>query len=269
MGLSFGGQSFSMKDPIGNMRQAGKAQGRWIRKAAEARRAGYDNAMNRWEDTFKPYQGFGGERVQAWDKLLEDPSSISSNPGYNFRRTQGQEALENSAASRGGLLSGNALRAIQEYGQDYASNEYDKALDREARGAQFGATVDTNYANALANLEKERGASNAQEYGDYSNYAFWHEQQGMDEAKQWMGFLRGALGGMGGGNSGVKGNQKTVMGNQGSGSGSGNGQNSFLSYYDNQANDNSNWANEEEFKANNYGFTDEEDNKRGQMYLGY
>lgn len=196
---SFGGKDFRFRGPFGNMKQSGEAQESWMRSAADERRKGYEAAKKRWTDTFAPYQGFGGRRTQAWEKLLQDPSSVTSTPGYAFRLGQGKETLENSAAARGGLLSGNALRGITEYGQNYATNEYDKALEREARGAAFGATTDTNYANALSRLDVALGQSEADLYGGLSNYAFWHEQQGMDEAKQWLGFLRGALGGMGGG----------------------------------------------------------------------
>lgn len=262
---NFGGQSFKFSAPYKNMEQAATAQNEWITGAADARATGYGNAMKRWTDTFQPYQGFGGKRVNAWDKLLSDPSSITSNPGYQFRRQQGREGLENSAAARGGLLSGNALRGINEYEQDYASNEYDKALNREATGAQFGATVDTNYANALSQLEEKLGLSNAQKFGDFSNYAFWHEQQGMDEAKQWMGVLRGISGGgMGGGSSGGgSGSQPKSTGFMGGGNG--NNQNAFLSYYNNNSANQNN-----QLGANSAGDTDyDEYMKRGTMYMGY
>lgn len=229
----FGGNSFSLGSPWGNMRRAASAQEGWIGSAANERRKGYDNALNEWRTRFAPYAGFGGNRVASWEKLLSDPSSVTSTPGYDFRLNQGREGLENSAISKGGLLSGNAMRGITQYGQDYASNEYDKALAREMAGAQFGATVDTNVGNALANLEVGKGASNAKQYGDLSNYAFWHEQQGMDQAQQWMGFLRGALGGGGGG--GDKKPQGSTYGGDFAGStGYGGGQpyqnNAFLSY---------------------------------------
>lgn len=236
---NFGGKNFSFGLPWENMKNAAEAQNDWINAAAEARAQGYNNAIDNWKTTFAPYQGFGGDAVKRWNSLLSDPSSITSNPGYAFRLKQGQDTLENSAAARGGLLSGNALRGITEYGQDYASNEYDKALARNQNAAQFGATVDTNYANALGNLNVGLGQSNAQKYGDLSNYAFWQEQQGMDEAKQWLGSLRGMVmgGGMGGNSGGSKNTQPSVMGNQNTNTNSGNNSNnSFLSYYSNGGN---------------------------------
>jgi len=55
---------------------------------------------------------------------MQRASSFETAPGYEFRKEEGQKGVENSAAARGGLLSGAALKAIQRYGQDFASNEY-------------------------------------------------------------------------------------------------------------------------------------------------
>lgn len=57
-------------------------------------------------------------------------ADFNEDPGYQFRMDQGQKALEASAAARGGALSGGALKAISQYGQDYASNEYSNAYNR-------------------------------------------------------------------------------------------------------------------------------------------
>ena len=51
-------------------------------------------------------------------------------PGYQFRQQQGQQALERSAAARGGLLNGGTLKALTRYGQDTASQEYGNAYNR-------------------------------------------------------------------------------------------------------------------------------------------
>lgn len=51
-------------------------------------------------------------------------------PGYQFRLDQGQQALERSAAARGGLLSGGALKDTTAYAQGMASQEYGNAYNR-------------------------------------------------------------------------------------------------------------------------------------------
>jgi hypothetical protein len=45
-------------------------------------------------------------------------------PDYQFRMTEGLNAVQNSAAARGGLYSGNALRGITEYGQGVAAGAF-------------------------------------------------------------------------------------------------------------------------------------------------
>lgn len=51
-------------------------------------------------------------------------------PGYQFRLDEGRKALEGSAAARGTMLSGGTLKALTQYGQDYASGEFSTAYNR-------------------------------------------------------------------------------------------------------------------------------------------
>jgi hypothetical protein len=55
---------------------------------------------------------------------------FTADPGYAFRLSEGQKALDRSAAARGGLISGGALKAAQRYGQDMGSQEYMNAFNR-------------------------------------------------------------------------------------------------------------------------------------------
>ena len=55
---------------------------------------------------------------------------MNNDAGYDFRMQQGQQAIERSAAARGGVLGGGTLKALANYGQDYASNEYQNAFSR-------------------------------------------------------------------------------------------------------------------------------------------
>jgi hypothetical protein len=58
------------------------------------------------------------------------PSNLTTDPGYQFRLSEGLKALDQQAAARGGLISGNALKASQNYGQNAASQEYQNAYNR-------------------------------------------------------------------------------------------------------------------------------------------
>lgn len=57
-------------------------------------------------------------------------NQFQQDPGYAFRLKEGQQALDRSAAARGGLISGGALKAAQRYGQEMGSQEYMNAFNR-------------------------------------------------------------------------------------------------------------------------------------------
>ena len=84
---------------------------------------------------------------------------IYSDPSYQFRLQQGQDAIQSSAAAKGGLLSGATLKALQGYGQDMASQEYQNAYNR------FNADQ-TNQYNRLSNLVGV-GQNAAAQQGNY------------------------------------------------------------------------------------------------------
>lgn len=77
--------------------------------------------------------GIGGDANAPGYGSLAKPfgmDQFNADPGYAFRQTEGMKALERSAAARGGLLSGSALKGIQRFGQDLASQEYTNAFNR-------------------------------------------------------------------------------------------------------------------------------------------
>ena len=89
--------------------------------------------------------GLGGDTGAAdYGRYAKDFSmaDYQADPGYAFRLSEGQKALDRQAAARGGLISGGALRAATRYGQEMGSQEYQGAFNR----------YQTNRANQLAPL---------------------------------------------------------------------------------------------------------------------
>lgn len=82
----------------------------------------------------KPFYDVGvnalPELVQASKYTPFTMGNFQQDPGYAFRLKEGQQALDRSAAARGGLISGGALKAAQRYGQDMGSQEYMNAFNR-------------------------------------------------------------------------------------------------------------------------------------------
>lgn len=89
--------------------------------------------------------------------------NMEMDPGYQFRMKQGQNALQSSAAARGGLNSGATMKALQRYGQDFASNEYNNAYNRNyARLSQLaglGSNASQNLMNAAGNYGSQVSAN--------------------------------------------------------------------------------------------------------------
>ena len=82
----------------------------------------------------KPFYDVGVNALPGLVKASEyTPFSMKNfqqDPGYAFRLKEGQQALDRSAARRGGLISGGALKAAQQYGQEMGSQEYTNAFNR-------------------------------------------------------------------------------------------------------------------------------------------
>lgn len=80
-------------------------------------------------------------------------------PGYEFRLGQGQKANLQASNLTGGAVSGNALKGLQDYSQNFASGEYANAFN------QF-QTQRTNIYNQLSDIAKmgltaQQGTANA------------------------------------------------------------------------------------------------------------
>ena len=98
---------------------------------------------------------FGG--VEGYDPASAmrnfGAGDFQADPGYAFRLSEGLKGMNATAAARGGLLSGNALRAGQEYGQQLGSQEYQNAFNRyQANRAQQAQ----EYGNAFNRFQTER-----------------------------------------------------------------------------------------------------------------
>ena len=113
-----------------------------------------------------------GSANQPFSMAGFDPNSLMRNfgaadfqtdPGYNFRLSEGLKALDRQAAARGGMMSGAALKAAGRFGGDLASQEYGNAFNRfqTNRASQAGL-----YTDAL-NRERTRQMD---EYGRLSDF---------------------------------------------------------------------------------------------------
>ena len=113
-----------------------------------------------------------GSANQPFSMAGFDPNSLMRNfgaadfqtdPGYNFRLSEGLKAIDRQAAARGGLISGAGLKAAGRYGQDVASQEYGNAFNRfqTNRASQAGLFTDAYNRNRTRQMD---------EYGRLSDF---------------------------------------------------------------------------------------------------
>ena len=150
--------------------KAASAQERASREATAAQ----ERMFNRQVELQEPFRQAG---VNALPELVEASrytpfgmEQFQADPGYGFRLKEGLRALENSAAARGGLLSGNTMRGLTRYGQELGSQEFTNAFNRyqAERAARLnplqsltgmGQTTATNIAGQAGQLGQAMGAN--------------------------------------------------------------------------------------------------------------
>ena len=156
--------------------------------------------------------GLGGDTGAAgYGKYAKDfgMSDYQQDPGYQFRLSEGLKQLGHAAGARGGLISGQTMKGMQDYAQNSASGEYQNAFNR----------YQTNRANQLQPLGSLMSSGQAAA----SNQAGQAGQYGVNA-----------------GNMMMQAGQATAAGQLGMANSIGSGLSSGASMYQNQSNFN-NW----------------------------
>ena len=149
-------------------------------------------ALERQAELSAPYRAAGETAVNQLSAMTQPGGEFTRDftaadfaagmdPGYAFRLKEGMKAMNATAAARGGLISGNALRAGQAFGQELGSQEYTNAFNRyqinranrlnplqflSGQGQAAAAGQASNIgANAANNANLMTGAANAQAAG--------------------------------------------------------------------------------------------------------
>jgi hypothetical protein len=153
------------------------ATNRAAKTQAEAAQQGIDAQQRMYEQTRADQEPWRQAGMTALNQLVPLATNyqkfgmdqFQQDPGYQFRLNEGLKALDRQAAARGGLISGNAMKAASRYGQDYASNEYTNAFNRyqTERNAQLNplqslAGVGQSATNYLGNAAQNMGQAQAQ-----------------------------------------------------------------------------------------------------------
>lgn len=108
----------------------------------------------------KPYEEAGRSGLNMLQQLVtgnpqDVMSRLEATPGYQFRMSQGQTGVQNLLASRGGLKSGAAMKALSDYAQGTASQEFGNQVGY----AQGLAGIGQNAAISMGNYEMQAGSN--------------------------------------------------------------------------------------------------------------
>jgi hypothetical protein len=139
---------------------------------------------NQQREDLAPYSGAGVEGLNALRTYLGvggDTSAanygnynqrfgmdqFTADPGYAFRVSEGLKGLNANAAARGGLISGAALKAATNYGQQAGSQEYTNAFNRFMSQKEAERT---GYSD-LARIGQAAAAGTAAAAGQYGTAA--------------------------------------------------------------------------------------------------
>ena len=140
-------------------------------RAAELQYKMYQENVARQQPFLEAGVGALNKLTAAADYKPFGMDQYKADPGYAFRLSEGQKALDRQAAARGGLISGGALKAATRYGQDMGSQEYMNAFNRyqTERQAMLGplqslAGVGQTTANTLGSAGQSYGAGAGEAY---------------------------------------------------------------------------------------------------------
>lgn len=147
-------------------------------------------------------------------------SDFQQDPGYAFRLSEGMKAMNATAAARGGLMSGGALKAGQQYGQDMGSQEYQNAYQRYQTNranqlSPLGALTSAGM-NAAQNTSATNALYGGQMGANSQNYANTQNEISMGGQARASGYLTGGQQAQAAGNMGAQNSMNQGFSNAGS-----------------------------------------------------
>jgi hypothetical protein len=161
-------------------KQGADANQAWQEKGINEQRRQYDQSRQ----DMLPWLNAGTGALGQMQALNSgDFSQFYESPDYKFAFSEGQRALDQGAASRGGLFGGGNSRDSIRYGQGMASQQYNSFYNKLQSMAgqgqttagglgQLGAQMAGNIQQGYGNIGQARQSAyntKGQAYGDYAN----------------------------------------------------------------------------------------------------
>lgn len=189
-------------------------------------KAGYQNYLNKFNQDNPQVRSSVGHGVPGvgYGSLVHqfnaDDLKTNLSPSYKFMLDQGKGALQNSQAAQGSLVSGNGMKGIVDYAENYASTGYQQAYSnytnnqnniftRLSNIAGMGQTANqttaqtsASFAPGIASTIQGAGQARASGIVGASN----NMSNGINNAFSWYQAGAQPSGGGGGGGRGGSGN---------------------------------------------------------------
>ena len=131
---------------------------------------------NQTRDDYKYLRDMGeaaGGRME--DMMAGDMSSFQTSPGYNFRKEEGNRAMNNQYSNASG--GGNAMRELVGYNQNFASNEFGNFWNRNAGMAGAGQAAVGGTAMAGANAANNNSSAYMANASNQGTVGLWGAKQ--------------------------------------------------------------------------------------------
>lgn len=145
------------------------------KKASQQYQQGLQNAqgylggeLNQGLSNYSPYLNTGSQAsstlgsllgtpgqglLQNWNQTFTAPTAqqAAQTPGYQFQLQQGENAMQNSAAGQGSLLTGRTLADLNNYAQGAASTNYQNTFNNDLTQYQSAYNTFNNNQNNTYN----------------------------------------------------------------------------------------------------------------------
>lgn len=131
---------------IGSMFGGSSLSDAYMKAATQANNQ-LDSTYNQIRNDESPYTSAGSNAINMLNSDLQNGTGFAKNftlgdfyssPGYQFTLQQGNNAINNSAAAQGGLLSGKAAKSLASYSSGLANQTYGDAYNRYLQNRQQG-----------------------------------------------------------------------------------------------------------------------------------
>lgn len=158
----------------------------------------------------------GDPNAPGYGSLMQDfkaptAAQAAATPGYQFQLSQGLGALQNQAAAKGNIFSGNTQEALNNYAQNFAqtdynnvynqafntfetnqANKYNRLAALSGAGQQAANTLGAQGQNAAGNIGSINANAGAQIGQDYNNYGAAQASGYVGSANAWNGGINNA-----------------------------------------------------------------------------